>query len=156
MRESDNIDNYTLSDLFSRLPFFFHEMTILKDKILEGQQYKIALNYHAYYTKYVIIFRWVFETYFISLTRSVERFSLSIEFDDENDDNLMGEQSSLKKGFLAFVIVDELIHMKRKWLCISFEGWSCDKLYYLIRDILCKQYFYEKLFLTTTIHINLA
>ena len=57
----------------------------------------------------------------------------------------MGEQSSLKKGFLAFVIVDELIHMKRKWLCISFEGWSCDKLYYLIRDILCKQYFYEKL-----------
>ena len=116
-------------------------MTILKDKILEGQQYKIALNYHAYYTKYVIIFRWVFETYFISLTRSVERFLLSIEFDDENDDNLMGEQSSLKKGFLAFVIVDELIHMKRKWLCISFEGWSCDKLYYLIRDILCKQCF---------------
>ena len=86
-----------------------------------------------------------FETYFISLTRSVERFLLSIEFDDENDDNLMGEQSSLKKGFLAFVIVDELIHMKRKWLCIRFEGWSCDKLYYLIRDILCKQYFYEKL-----------
>lgn len=47
-----------------------------------------------------------------------ERLSLSIEYDDENDDNLMGEQSSLKKGFFSFCYPRWINSHEKEVVCV--------------------------------------